>query len=127
MTQGFGAQLATVEDLAFGDGIGEEVDEDGVGGAVVDEDPTEREIVDGADERVAQVDVLGAAQGQGDVEAAQGRAVADGDDGDEPGEAAELPGGEGEGAGHRHRGDVGVHSEVSSQLREPRLPGDPAG
>ena len=127
VAQGLGGQLPAVEDLALRDRVGHEVDEDGIGCAVVDVDGAEREVVDAADEGVAQVHVLGTAQGQGDVEATQGGAVADGDDGHEARKATELLGGVSERAGHRHGGDVGVGPEICCELGEPRLSGYPAG
>ena len=127
MAQGFGGQLAAVEDLALRDRVGHEVDEDGIGGAVIDVDGAECEVIDPADEGVAQVHVLGTAQGQGDVETTQGGPIADGDDGHQTGEAAELLGGVSERAGHRHGGDVGVGPEICCVLGEPRLSGYPAG
>ena len=127
VAQRLGRQLSAVEDLAFGDGIGHEIDEHGVGGAVVDVHGSQREFVDVPDESVAQVHVLGTAQGQRDVQPSQGGAITDGDHGHESDEAAQLLGGVSERAGHRHRGDVGVAAEICSELGKPRLPRYPAG
>ena len=60
--QGFGAQLAAVEDLALGDRVGHEVDEDGVCRAVVDVDVAQGQVVDLTDQRLAQVHVFDSAQ-----------------------------------------------------------------